>query len=346
MSDCGDPPAKEEPAAVYDPASDPTLSKSARKKLLKRQMKDEMNRERKQQRKDQSKAEAARRREESNRKFDSMTEEEKEAKREHTRTLVDSRRERAALKKKHQAEALANGRGLVLDLEFGDLMSQKEHKSLMSQLMYCYSTNTRASTPCKMILTGISGDTKSLYDAILGTSNWKVHVHEKPYIEVFQDRKDELVYLTADSANEITTLDPTKTYIIGAIVDHNRYKNLTLEKAEKQGIAHARLPIGPELKLRMSSVLTVNQVVEIILNYFESNDWIESLSKAIPSRKRARDSDDESKDTEIQTSKCPIPANISAHADTAALQSSDVPGDAREACKALDDGAQLDEPTK
>lgn len=68
--------------------------------------------------------------------------------------------------------------------------------------------------------------------------------------------------------------------------------------------------------------------------------------QAIPSRKRARDSDDESKDTEIQTSKCPIPANISAHADTAALQSSDVPGDAREACKALDDGAQLDEPTK
>lgn len=51
-----------------------------------------------------------------------------------------------------------------------------------------------------------------------------------------------------------------QTYIIGAIVDHNRYKNLTLEKAEKQGIAHARLPIGPELKLRMSSVLTVNQV--------------------------------------------------------------------------------------
>jgi tRNA (guanine9-N1)-methyltransferase len=51
-----------------------------------------------------------------------------------------------------------------------------------------------------------------------------------------------------------------QTYIIGAIVDHNRYKNLTLEKAEKQGIAHARLPIGGELKMRMSKVLTVNQV--------------------------------------------------------------------------------------
>lgn len=52
------------------------------------------------------------------------------------------------------------------------------------------------------------------------------------------------MYLTADSENTVDVLDPSKAYIIGGIVDRNRYKNLTLDKANKDGIAHARLPLG------------------------------------------------------------------------------------------------------
>jgi len=50
--------------------------------------------------------------------------------------------------------------------------------------------------------------------------------------------------LTADSENLLTVLDPTDVYIIGGIVDRNRYVNLTLDRANEQGIRHGRLPIG------------------------------------------------------------------------------------------------------
>ena len=41
------------------------------------------------------------------------------------------------------------------------------------------------------------------------------------------------MYLTADSKNDIKELDPEDVYIIGGIVDRNRYLNLTLNKANE-----------------------------------------------------------------------------------------------------------------
>ena len=45
--------------------------------------------------------------------------------------------------------------------------------------------------------------------------------------------KSKLVYLTADSPNTINDLDPEDIYIIGGIVDRNRYLKLTFNKAEE-----------------------------------------------------------------------------------------------------------------
>ena len=97
--------------------------------------------------------------------------------------------------------------------------------------------------------------------------------------------KSKLVYLTADSPNTIEELEPSDVYIIGGIVDRNRYIKLTLDRAEKDGIRHGRLPIGDYVSLSSSAVLTDNQVFQMIALQYQYADWQKTLSEVIPQRK-------------------------------------------------------------
>jgi len=95
-----------------------------------------------------------------------------------------------------------------------------------------------------------------------------------------------VIYLTADSDSELIELKEGETYIIGGICDHNRYKNLCLNKATGSHIRTARLPIGRYLaSLTTRKVLTVNQVFEILVKWVETRDWEEALYSVIPKRK-------------------------------------------------------------
>ncbi|CDR88982.1 related to TRM10-tRNA methyltransferase [Sporisorium scitamineum] len=120
------------------------------------------------------------------------------------------------------------------------------------------------------------------------------------------------IYLTADTDDTLTQLEPGKTYIIGGIVDKNRYKGLCRAKADRLGIRAAKLPLSQEMLQAVErnvrsqgesiqdesaadgdgekgfagrKVLTVNQVVEILTAWTETRDWVEALEKALPRRK-------------------------------------------------------------
>ncbi|TVY87019.1 tRNA (guanine(9)-N1)-methyltransferase [Lachnellula willkommii] len=98
----------------------------------------------------------------------------------------------------------------------------------------------------------------------------------------------QIVYLTSDSPDTLTTLSPNTSYIIGGIVDKNRHKGLCYKRACELGIPTAKLPIGEYMTMQSRSVLAINHVVEIMLKWLETGDWGEAFLRVIPKRKEAR----------------------------------------------------------
>jgi len=161
---------------------------------------------------------------------------------------------------------------VIIDLAFDELMSEKECKSMASQLCHTYASNRRAPRSFEsLVCTSLGGRLKLELEAINDGAyrRWRrVLFTESSYEELcslnasdvnlddFKESsgqslprfdKNKLVYLTADSENEITELSEDETYIIGGIVDRNRHKNLCFNKAKNKSIHTARLPIGTYL---------------------------------------------------------------------------------------------------
>ncbi|KAH7909451.1 guanine-1-methyltransferase-domain-containing protein [Hygrophoropsis aurantiaca] len=197
----------------------------------------------------------------------------------------------------------AFGAQIAIDLGFDDLMLEKEIISLTSQLAYTYSANRHAPQPfSKLLFTSLNKRTKNRLDGINNASytrwtntEWREDDYERLWADngTSSDNSDKcvstqanVIYLTADSEEELLELREGETYVIGGICDHNRYKNLCLNKAIASGVRHARLPIGRYMaSLTTRKVLTVNQVFEILLKWVESRDWEKAFWGVIPKRK-------------------------------------------------------------
>jgi tRNA (guanine9-N1)-methyltransferase len=270
------------------PVEAKALSKNAQKALAKQERYKQAKQQRRAQEKEARHQETARKRREWQEKLVSLTEEEVKKAYEEKMGLRALRKEELKGRKEKLQQAMQQGQNIVIDLEFGEKMKPNEVSSLVQQVMYCYAANGKAGVPSRMSLTGCTGDIRKQLEKHSGFNNWLLYKEERSYLEVFEDRKKELVYLTADSETVLDSLDASKIYIVGGLVDRNREKGLTAQKAALQGIATAKLPIAEYMKMLSSQVLTVNQVVDILLHYMDRGDWSEALLRAIPPRKRNR----------------------------------------------------------
>mmetsp|Transcript_18635 Transcript_18635/g.28281 ORF Transcript_18635/g.28281 Transcript_18635/m.28281 type:complete len:223 (-) Transcript_18635:389-1057(-) len=199
---------------------------------------------------------------------------------------------------------------VCIDCGFEDLMTTKEISSLANQIRHCYAANKKSENPVYLSASNL-GDASVTFEHLAKVNNgfpdqWKSRgfsCSAEPLDKIMRmhDKdKDSLVYLTSDATTTLDHLVDSKTYVIGGIVDRNRLKRTTIQKADNLGIMTARLPIDDHLQLVATKVLTVNHVFEILLKYRQyGNDWKRALLDVLPQRKgiteveSSKDEDDE-----------------------------------------------------
>ncbi|KAF2144789.1 uncharacterized protein K452DRAFT_285122 [Aplosporella prunicola CBS 121167] len=99
------------------------------------------------------------------------------------------------------------------------------------------------------------------------------------------EQEGEVIYLSSEGTETLTELKPYSTYIVGGLVDKNRYKGICHKRATERGVKTAKLPIGEFLQMNSRAVLATNHVNEIMVEWLKCGDWGEAFMKVIPKRK-------------------------------------------------------------
>lgn len=262
------------------------MSKKQQKKLAKRQFVKGMRKEKKQALKAAKRA----KREAGQIEWDAMTEEQREEQRQRSAIIREQRGAAEAAAAAAAAAANDESRAAptcVVDLDFGDLMHEREIGSLAQQLSYCYCSNRRAGFPLKLAFTSFGGALEA--KMTIGHPNWvAVKYAAQSYVDLFD--KDKIVYLSSESEDVLETpLRDDTAYVVGGLVDHNRQKGLTHRLATEAGVRTARLPIDEHLAMSTRRVLAVNHVVELLVHLGSGLDWPNALLKVIPERRGAKE---------------------------------------------------------
>ena len=191
---------------------------------------------------------------------------------------------------------------ICIDCSFESSMPEHFISRLVNQLQRCYYMNKKSQNTVLYSVCSLTGETNELLMHVEDFPSWKEYAFnssEKSLTEMHPD-KSKLIYLTSDSPYELDHLDDSKTYVIGGLIGRNmgKTKLATINKAEKLGIATARLPIHKYLNVKPTKILAIRRVYEILLKYRESNnDWKTTMQNVFQIRKDNKDNVEENEGT-------------------------------------------------
>ncbi|XP_019640586.1 PREDICTED: tRNA methyltransferase 10 homolog B-like isoform X1 [Branchiostoma belcheri] len=202
-----------------------------------------------------------------------------------------SKLERQKCIRRKLTRATEQGLKVVLDMSFGEKMTQKEASRLAGQVGRVHGANKLSERPFHVYLTSLMQDGMLHRECVRRNEGFQhflgIEQTSKHFLEVFE--KEDIVYLSPDSPNDLLELDDKKVYVIGGLVDETVQKNVTITQATEKGLQTAKLPIDVFMQRQPgskgNSILTVNQVFEILLKFYTTRDWRIALPVGLPERK-------------------------------------------------------------
>lgn len=142
--------------------------------------------------------------------------------------------------------AALHNQSIVLDLSFDQSMNRKEKMSLANQIKWCVVYNREQRNPFNLTLCNVQHDSETLVQLqkmipSIFKKNVPITISSESYVDLYG--KEELVYLTPNAQEEMTSIDCDATYILGGIVDCGAKRPLTHTKAFEEGIKTQKLPL-------------------------------------------------------------------------------------------------------
>ncbi|XP_017146111.1 tRNA methyltransferase 10 homolog A [Drosophila miranda] len=194
--------------------------------------------------------------------------------------------------KRRQVASAENGLAtfsVAIDLDYDDLMQERDIAKCVKQCLRIYTINRRSAQPGRLHFTGIkrNGHIHECFKKNDGWENWNVEYHfDRTHADLFEKQK--LVYLTCESDKLLDKVQPDCTYVIGGLVDHNHFKGLCHSRATEAGLTTARLPLSEHVDMKTRAVLSTYHVFELLNKVAAGQDWTSAILETIPLRKGAK----------------------------------------------------------
>ncbi|CAL7951626.1 unnamed protein product [Xylocopa violacea] len=178
---------------------------------------------------------------------------------------------------------------IVFDLDYHKCMMPREQLNCAKQLLLSFSSNRSHNNPFNLYFCNVNKNSlimETLHKMLphLYDIDFPLNITSESYLEMFP--KEKLVYLTPNANRIMTKYDPNLIYIIGAMVDKQNPKPLSFQKANAEKIRMMKFPLSEKLKWGTGSSknLPLNQVLSILLDLRDTNDWKIAMDH-VPKRK-------------------------------------------------------------